>query len=45
MTTLIATEHDNDKGRSKIMAIANIDYKRFFNDYERDLLQKLSIKI
>ena len=42
MTSLIATEFDNERGRAKILAISHLDYKRYFNLYERSLLDKIS---
>eukprot|EP00354_Favella_ehrenbergii_P003821 CAMPEP_0170455490 /NCGR_PEP_ID=MMETSP0123-20130129/3439_1 /TAXON_ID=182087 /ORGANISM="Favella ehrenbergii, Strain Fehren 1" /LENGTH=123 /DNA_ID=CAMNT_0010718649 /DNA_START=189 /DNA_END=561 /DNA_ORIENTATION=- len=42
MTSLISTEHDSDRGRAKIMAVAFLDYKRYFSNSERTLLAKLS---
>ena len=42
MTSLIATEFDNERGRTKIMAIAHLEYKRYFSTYERNLLKQIS---
>lgn len=42
MTSLFATEHDSERGRTRVMLVASLDYATYFSDYERNLLIRLS---
>ena len=42
MTSLFPTHLNNEKGRAQVLAIAQIDYYKYFDSYERLLLKKTS---
>ena len=42
MTSLIGSEYDSEKGRVRILRIAQIDYKEYFTSYERRLIEETS---
>jgi len=42
MTSLIGTHFNTERGRTQIMQVIQLDYLKYFTEFERALLNKLS---
>lgn len=45
MTSLISTHFNTEGGRTEIMQVIQLDYLKYFTEFERALLNKLSSSI